>query len=86
MQDIISASNLLSRSNASFQNMLRATIFVQKYRLTELEADKSDALKCLEFLEGLGYLKDHPEIAPSAWKELLDGSLKEEDPRLLFPY
>ena len=38
------------------------------------------------FLEKLGYLKDHPQIAPSAWKELLDGSLKGEDPRLLFPY
>jgi len=86
MQDIIYASNLLSYSISSFQNMLRAMVFIEKYEITNLEADKSEALKCLEFLEELGYLKDHPEIAPSAWKELLDGRLNEKDPRLLFPY
>ena len=76
IQDIIEASDLLSYSNASFQNMLRATVFIEKYKLTKEEADKSEALQCLEFLEKLGYLKDHREIAPSAWRSLLDGSLK----------
>ena len=86
IQDIIKASNLLRYSNASFQNMLRATVFIEKYKLTNAETDKSEALQCLEFLEKLGYLKDHPEIAPSAWMALLDGSKEGEDPRLLFPY